>query len=67
LRTPLFLVFLFLFYLLGKHSIVLVRRFSLSLGYSETLVTVLSTLLLVFFAFIGLLIVQSFFRDSNER
>lgn len=67
LRAPLFLVFLFLFYLLGKYSIGLVEAFSLSLGYPVILVRTLSALLLIFFAFIGVLIVMSFFRNSTDR
>ena len=66
LRTPLYLLVLFLFYLLGKHSIGLVEAFSLALGFNTTVVNVISTVLLVFFAYIGLLIIVNFFRSSPD-
>ena len=67
LRGPLYLLILFLFYLLGKNAIALVEGFSLSLGLSETVVDIISTVLLVFFGYIGLLIILNYVRSSRDQ
>ena len=65
LRAPFFVLFLFLFYLLGKHAIGLVEAFSVALGFPPLAVKVASIVLLVFFGFIGALVVLNYFRDSG--
>lgn len=67
LRAPFFLLILFLFYLLGKSFLLLVKGFSLSLGLPDIIVSAISVSMLVFVCFIGLAIILNFIQDKSDQ
>jgi len=67
LRAPFFLLFLFLFYLLGRSFLALVKGFSLSLGLSDTIVSAISASMLVFVFFIGLAIILNYIQNKSDQ
>lgn len=65
-RSVFSIAMLYLLFLLGRGGNNLIASFSLSLGFSSVTVSIISSLFIALFVFLGLLVLIHFFRPMGS-